>query len=297
MLKQYKVQRKINVTMKIITEKRCIIGEGPVWNGFEKKLYYTNGMGGNELCIYDVHTNELKIRPLKIGVAGLVFCKDGRLIVSRPDGVFILNDDDRVTALYDREKYNIIFANDMKVGPDGRIYVGTQSVKRKGVSDRIDGKLYSIDKYGNVRTLLDNLCLSNGLEWSMDEKRLYHTDSDTGIIKEYDFDKEKGTIRFTGRQVNVRGVDGFTIDKNDFLYVACWGQGHIAIIDTADMQVKEYIELPAKIPASCGFAGENMEFLAVTTASFTADLNKDKNAGFTFMKKMNVSGRKPYLFG
>ena len=97
--------------------------------------------------------------------------------------------------------------------------------------------------------------------------------------------------------MSVPGVDGFTIDKNDFLYVACWGQGHIAIIDTADMQVKEYIEVPAKIPASCGFAGENMESLVVVTASLGIDVEKDVSAGFTFMKKMNVSGRKPYLFG
>lgn len=283
--------------MQILNEKRCIIGEGPVWNDFEKRLYYTNGMGGSEICMLDIYTGKLEVRPVKTGCAAFAFDKNNRLIVSRPDGVFILNDDDSITELYDTKKYNITFANDMKVGPDGRIYVGTQSGKRKGVSDKVDGKLYSIDKDGSVRILLDNLRLSNGLDWSMDEKRLYHTDSDTGIIKEYDFDKEKGTIRFTGRQVNVRGVDGFTIDKNDFLYVACWGQGHIAITDTADMQVKEYIEVPAKIPASCGFAGENMESLVVVTASLGIDVEKDVSAGFTFMKKMNVSGRKPYLFG
>jgi len=97
--------------------------------------------------------------------------------------------------------------------------------------------------------------------------------------------------------VSVPGVDGFTIDKNDFLYVACWGQGHIAIVDTSDMQAKEYIEVPAKIPASCGFAGENMENLVIVTATLGTNVEKDKNAGFTFMKKMHVSGRKPYLFG
>ena len=52
--------------------------------------------------------------------------------------------------------------------------------------------IISIDKDGNVCVLLDNLLLSNGLEWSVDEKRFYHTDSDTRIIKEYDFDKISG---------------------------------------------------------------------------------------------------------
>jgi len=39
-----------------------------------------------------------------------------------------------------------------------------------------------------------------------------------------------------------------------------------------------------------------MEMLAVVTASFTVDFNEDKNAGFTFVKEMNVGCRKPYLF-
>ena len=283
--------------MDTISKHRCIIGEGPIWNEFNNKLYHVNGFGANEICSIDLKTNEFIVRKLDFGVSAMAFTKKGEMIISCKDGAFILNDDDTCTPLYDRSKYEIKYGNDAKVGLDGRFYIGTQSAKRKGVGDEIDGKLYSIDKNGIVKVLLDGLILSNGFDWSMDEKRLYHTDSDTGIIKEYDFDKEKGTISFTGRQVNVRGVDGFTIDKNDFLYVACWGQGHIAIIDTADMQVKEYIEVPAKIPASCGFAGDDMDMLAVVTASYTADLNEDKNAGFTFVKKMNVNGRKPYLFG
>ena len=40
---------------------------------------------------------------------------------------------------------------------------------------------------------------------------------------------------------------------------------------------------------------ENMDILAVTTASDSADISRDKNAGFTILYKMNVQGRKPYL--
>ena len=168
--------------MKIIKDKRCVIGEGPIWNDFEKKLYFTNGME-NEICTLEVYSGKLEVRPVDVGVAAFAFTKDNRLIVSRCDGVFILNKDNTTEELYDASKISINLANDMKVGPDGRIYVGTQSGKRAGVSDKLDGRLYSIDNKGNVRILLDNLILSNGLEWSIDEKYFYHTDSDTIIIK------------------------------------------------------------------------------------------------------------------
>ena len=282
--------------MELICKHRCIIGESPVWNEFEKLLYFTNGYG-DELCILDVYTNELTVRKLTKGAAAYAFTKDNRLIVSRHDGVYILNSDDTEENLYDTSKINIVYGNDMKAGPDGRLYVGTLSEKKAGTSDKIDGKLYSIDKNRNVRVLLENIDVSNGLDWSIDEKYFYHTDSGTKIIKEYSFDKETGSIEFTGRQVKVDGVDGFTVDTDNNILAACWGYGHVAVVDTVSFEVKSFIDIPARIPASCGFVGNNMELLAVVTASYNADIEKDVNAGFTFIKDVNRKGRKPYLFG
>lgn len=283
--------------MNLLSDKRCIIGEGPIWNEFDNKLYHINGYGVNEICCINLITGENTVRKLDFGVAAIGFSRKGDMLISCVDGAFVLNDDNTRTPLYDREKYEIKYGNDAKVGPDGRFYVGTQSSKRFGTGDEIDGKLYSIDRKGEVKILLDGLLLSNGFDWSMDEKRFYHADSDTATIKEYIFDKENGEISFTGRQVKVSGVDGFTIDRKDFLYVACWGCGHIAVVDTADMQIKRYIRVPAEIPASCCFAGERMENLIVVTAAFDADLEKDKKAGCTFMCNVKTKGRKPYLFG
>lgn len=149
--------------------------------------------------------------------------------------MFILNPDDTTEPLYDPDQNQINYANDMKVGPDGRLYVGTQSTGWLGLSDRADGKLFSIDKNGIVRTLLENLILSNGMDWSMDETRFYHTDSDTHTIREYAFDKGTGTIHYTGRKVTVPCVDGFTIDRQNRILAAGWGQGCIHVIDTETM--------------------------------------------------------------
>ena len=116
-------------------------------------------------------------------------------------------------------------------------------------------------------------------------------------IKEYVFDKVNGDIVFTGRMVDVKGVDGFTVDRNNDIYAACWGQGHIAVIDTDEFKIKSYIDVPAGIPASCSFVGNNMDILAITTASYGADISADKNAGHTILLEMKTKGRKPYLFG
>ena len=280
--------------IKILSDARCVIGEGPIWNEVENTVYYTNGWG-NEICTYDFDSDKLSIRKIPFSVAAFVFDRQNRLIVSHENGVFYLNLDNTLSPIYD-QSIKIDWANDMKVGPDGAIYVGTQCGKRKGVSDKVDGKLYRISPSGEVEVLLDNLILSNGMEWSIDEKKFYHTDSDTGIIKEYDFDKNTGKISFTGRDIYVCGVDGFTIGQDNNLYAACCGQKHIAVIDTNSLQLIEYIETPFKIPTSCGFCGKDMDVLAITTASYNADINNDKNAGFTVLTKMKTKGRVPYIF-
>lgn len=283
--------------MKIISSKRCIIGEGPIWNEKDEAVYYTNGYG-KEILKYNFYKDSLETISLQEDVAAIAFDKNNNLIVSQNDGVFILNKDGTKKDIYDTKKYKIRYGNDMKIGPDGCIYVGTQSSLRMGITNETDGKLYRIDKNGNVKILLDNMHLSNGMDWSEDEKYFYHTDSDTGIIKEYLFDKENGDISFTGRQSDVvSGVDGFTIGKDNNLYIACWGMGCIAVLDLCLMTVKDYIKLPCRIPTSCCFAGKNIDKLFITTASYREDIDKDRNAGFVIIADVHTEGRKPYIFG
>lgn len=274
---------------------RCQIGEGPIWNAVENKLYFTDALGYaiHTVCI---ETGECSTRPLPISVAALAFDTQNRLIVSHENGVDILNADNSLTPLYDKKLHSIRFANDMKVGPDGALYVGTQSKKRKKISVEIDGKLYRIDTNGKVSVILDGLLLSNGMDWSIDLTKFYHTDSDTHTIKEYAFDPSDGSLSWTGRSIGVRGVDGFCIGMDGCLYAACWGQGHVAVVDTVTLTVTDQIPIPTPIPSSCCFCGKNADQLAVTTAS-TRRLPTDSLAGATLLYSTNTRGRLPFLFG
>ena len=283
--------------MELLCKKRCIIGEGPIWNCERGLLYYVNGYE-NEVCTVDIEsgsTEVIKLPDPQTGVAAVAFGKNGDIILSRADGVFALRQG-KYVPLYDTKKHTINYCNDMKVGPDGRLYVGTLSEKKRGISERIDGKLYSIDPQGNVRLLLDGLIVSNGMDWSMDGTRFYHTDSDTHLIREYAFDKVTGDMAFTGREVYVLGVDGFTIDEKDRLFVACWGQGHIAVVDTGSMEITSYIAVPARIPASCAFVGRDMNRLVVVSATYGIPDDEWENDGMTFIQPLATKGRLPYLF-
>lgn len=278
--------------MQVLSHKRCTIGEGPMWNPFDQKLYYVNAFA-DEVCTFDPATGKETVTKYDFSVGAFGLTRDGQLLVSCTDGAYLLHPDGSRTPLAPRAP---IYCNDAKVGPDGRFYVGTQSRKRLGISEDVDGCLYSIDAQGQVRMLLSGLRLSNGFDWSLDEKRFYHTDSDTHLIREYDFDKANGTLHFTGREVRVPGVDGFTLGQDGRLYVACWGRAHLAVVDTATMTVAEHIPTPVNIPVSCGFMGTQLDKLAIVTAAFGKESDAPL-AGCTFVTDVGTCGRLPYLFG
>lgn len=278
--------------MKTIYKKNCVIGEGPLWCERQEKLYFVNPINDKEICTASADGKNSDTIKMDFGLAAVAFTDDERLLLSTLLGVFIYDEKSGRSELF----ADIKGCNDAKVGPDGCLYVGTQSSKRMGKSQNIDGKLYRVDKSGNATILLDGLILSNGLDWSADGKHFYHTDSDTGYINEYAFDKENGSINYTGRKIFVPGVDGFCISEDGFIFAACWGRGHIAKIDTHTMEIAERIKMPVPIPTSCAFFGKNMEYLAVTTANYDEAARKNPKSGYTFAINVGTRGIKPYIF-
>ncbi len=282
--------------MKILTQKRCVIGEGPIWCEREKLLYFVNGID-KEICTYDPERDIFKAYPQEIGVAAIAFSKDGRMLVTRKDGALFLDlSTGKTSPLYD-ETIQIKNANDAKVGPDGCFYVGTQSEFRLGLSEKVDGKLYRITPEGEVTILLDGLILANGMDWSPDERFFYLADTGAKKVREYEFEKQTGDVTLTGREVHVSGADGLTVDQDGTIFVASWGKSCIVSIDPEAMQIKETIPLSTKAPASCAFFGEEMNQLVITTATLGIDTDTDRNAGYLMIKTMNTHGRLPHLFG
>ncbi len=60
--KQENNQQEIRETeTKCIWQKRCVIGEGPIWNEKEQRLYFVNGLN-DEICSLDIESGELIVR-------------------------------------------------------------------------------------------------------------------------------------------------------------------------------------------------------------------------------------------
>jgi sugar lactone lactonase YvrE len=172
--------------------------------------------------------------------------------------------------------------------PDGRFYCGSMAYDQQPGA----GALYRLDPDGSVRVVLENVTISNGLEWSPDGSRAYYNDSPTQRIDIFDYDGESG---LTGRRpfaeipAQAGGPDGLTIDEQGGVWVALYGGGAVRRY-TPEGVLDEVIEVPAKMVTACTFGGQNQSQLFITTSREGLEPGEDPLAGSLFRSAVGVAG-------
>lgn len=167
--------------------------------------------------------------------------------------------------------------NDLTTDASGRVFVG--SLGFVAMHDAIDGhaagppgSLFVIDIDGSVRTLADDLQLSNGMAFTADGTRLYQCDSGRELIFAYDL--EPGTTTVTRRSVfttvNAGVPDGIAVAEDGNVWVALAHAGRIAVFSANAVLVEE-IAVPVPMVTSLCFGGPDLRTLYVVTGSEGAD--------------------------
>jgi sugar lactone lactonase YvrE len=155
--------------------------------------------------------------------------------------------------------------NDGKCDPSGRMWAGTMALDER----RDAGALYRFDPDGRIHRMLDDVTISNGLDWSASGATMYFIDSPTRTIDVFDFELTGGNIR--NRRTFVRiprgeGVpDGMTVDADGYVWVALWGGGAVHRY-APDGCCDTVVRVPTRYPTSCAFGGPDLGDLYITTA-------------------------------
>jgi sugar lactone lactonase YvrE len=242
---------------------RCSVGEGPVWDEAEQALYYIDIL---EKRVFRWHPESGAQRswgvPAMIG--SMALREGGGAIVALPEGVHALDfDTGAVTpfALFDPPDPAIQLA-DGKVDVLGRFVFGTSHRQAKEPL----GGLWSLGRDGRISQLDDGVILGNGPCWSPDARTLYHADSMRQTIYAYDYDLGTGAV--ANRRVFFDSTpygpipDGATVDLRGDLWVAIC-EGGVVLRLSPQGGVKQVIDMPTKLPASCMFFGPQHDRLFV----------------------------------
>jgi sugar lactone lactonase YvrE len=242
---------------------RCSVGEGPVWDIAEQALYYIDILrqtvfrwhpGSGDLRQWDV--------PQMIG--SMALRENGGALVALVDGVHALDLETGEVApfaLIEPANPGIQLA-DGKVDRAGRFIFGTSH--RKAAEP--EGGLFSLGRDGRIAQLDSGLTLGNGPCWSPDNRTLYHADSMAHLIYAYDYDLETGAASnrrpFFDTSEYGPIPDGATVDAGGDVWSAIC-EGGVVLRISPEGQVKQAIEMPTGLPASCMFFGPDIDRLFV----------------------------------
>ncbi len=268
-------------TVELLTDARCIVGEGPLWDARNQRLL-TVDIQGKRLRSMDWLTGSITDTVLPQQPGFPVLCEDGQVLAGCEDGVYLVSDGNfrRVSQVCPIKGQRF---NEGKVGPDGNLYLGT-------FSRDYTAAFYRMDSKGVLAELFDGVGNSNGLDWD-EAGYFYYNDTPLGRTDRFAVLPD-GTLadRQTVCRYERGAPDGMTIDTDGNLWTALWGSGTVVCIDPRTGNILDTISLPVSQPSSCAFAGDDLKTLVITTAAHNVHLKDEPLAGATFAVRPGVQG-------
>lgn len=249
-----------------VTGRVTYHGEGPLWDPATQRLLFVDMLAAGVLTLDlagEVSSHPVPGRAATVirrrTAGGYAIATDHRLLgadsgLARFEELAILVTDTSVRL------------NEGGCDPTGGFFVGSMAY------DEHDGggALYRVGPDHSVRTVLPQVSISNGLQWSHDGKLAYYVDTPTRRVDVFDVDPATGdwaNRRPYLRVGNTTGFpDGMAIDETGGLWIALWGGGAVHHYDS-DGRFVEAISIPgvSRVTA-CAFGGADLDVLFITTS-------------------------------
>jgi sugar lactone lactonase YvrE len=276
------------------------VGESPVWHEPEQVLLWVDIRAGL-VHRFDPSNKTDRTYAAGMEVGAVAPRAGGGAVLAVESGFALVDLDDdgppeMIAAVEAEVAENRM--NDGKCDSAGRFWAGTMSrALRPG-----GGSLYRLDPDHRVTTALTGVSVSNGIDWSPDDRLMYYVDSLTRRVDALDFEPVSGAI--SGRRTFVEfgagegNPDGLTVDSAGYVWVAMW-DGWAVRRFTPDGRLDRVVELPVSRVTSCSFGGAGYSVLYITTAQGDAtpqDLQKEPFAGGLFSTQPGVNGRPPHAY-
>jgi D-xylonolactonase len=258
--------------------------EAPVWDA-ARGLYFSDVLNGG-VWLLDRAGEISPVVPKRRGVGGMALHAEGGLIVGGRNIAWVGANGETRVLLDPAVIPGAIGFNDLTTDAAGRVYVGSLAY-RVFADPPKPGFLHVIDLDGSMRTLSDNVMLTNGLGVSPDGKRLYHCDARAGV-RVYDVAAD-GSVAPWREFANLgerRTPDGMKVACDGSVWVADARGSRVAVFEP-DGAHRMDITVPLPMVTSLCFAGDDLKDLYIVTGS---DGGPQPNCGAIFKTRVDVAG-------
>jgi sugar lactone lactonase YvrE len=290
------------IDVELALDAQSELGEGPVWDARAACLYFVDILRGH-VRRFDPATTAVRTFRVEQPVGAIALTHRDDLLLAVRDGFARLElANGRVStiaAAAPEDDPGDLRMNDGACDRAGRFWAGTMALdERPGA-----GALYRLSPNGRVDMMLRPVSISNGIDWTLDDRRMYYIDSSAQSVDVFDFDAATGAIAnrrpFVRIPPDVGVPDGLTVDADDGVWVALW-RGSAVHRYTPDGTLDRVVRLPVTHPTSCAFGGDGLRDLYITSASIALDAAeraRQPHAGGVFRCRPGPAGREPFRFG
>jgi sugar lactone lactonase YvrE len=285
------------VSAELVRDARAELAEGPVWDSVRHVLWWVD-INAGRVHRFDPTAGSDRFVEVGVPVGCVALADDGALAVASSKALLRFDPETgamETVATFDPGPVPSR-CNDGKCDPLGRFWVGRLALDRTrgaGTLNRLDGSGFA--------TIFRGLTIPNGLDWSVDGRRMYFVESIERTIWVYDYDLATGTLgdrrsfaRLDGAGLPESAVpDGLAVDADDYVWVAVWGGGCVLRLAPDGTPISR-IDVPVTRVSSCTFGGDDLTELFITTAWEDAtpdELTAQPTAGGIYRAQPGVRGR------
>lgn len=222
--------------------------------------------------------------PKRRGVGGIALHADGGLVVGGRNVCHVKDGETRVIFAPDAPGLN-----DLMADSQGRVWVGTlrSNPFTDGLEDREEGECWRIGTDGTATEMYGGVALTNGIGFSPDGSRVYHSDTGHHHIICHDIVDDQAVNRRAIFEDPKFFPDGLAVDSAGTIWVAEFGRGCVRGISPEGEEVGA-VEVPAKEVTSVCFGGSDLRDLYIVTADNTDDPSR---GGTVFRTRVDTPGQ------
>lgn len=275
--------------VRILSETRCELGEGPFFCTRRNTLYWFDILSRRRHA-HDFSTGFETSIAVPERASAMAVADEAHDVVFTESGLWLRETDTGCwSPLAEIEADNEeTRSNDARVHPSGAFWLGTMGLSaQKGA-----GAIYHWRK-GRLTRLFDAITIPNAICFAPDGRTAWFTDTPTGQLMQVATDPDTGLPEgepqlFVDLGDETGGLDGAICDADGFVWNARWGAGALDRYAPDGSRVAS-VALPALQTSCPAFAGGGM--IAVTSAMEGQNeraRSADAHGGKTFLVACNV---------
>lgn len=254
----------------LVLDARAEVGEGPVWDGDEGVLWWTD-IRGRVVHRYDPATGRDEVHDIGLRVGCFALRKGGGFVLAAEQGFWFWRPGTAPEHIVDVEPNPENRMNDGGCDRQGRFLAASMSTSDPR---RADGGCWRLNPDLTVDQLDGGLTIGNGIAFSPAGDRFYLADTTPGMVWVRDYDPATGR---TGPRRDFASLaalegqpDGATVDAAGGYWLAAVGGGHLYRF-TPEGRLDLSIPIPTRRPTRPMFGGAGLEDVYLTSIGVDAD--------------------------